>query len=76
MPLSIYQQTKRHISLVVTKALGLTSRESKFSQDLTTFVLLVVGEVPVDSEMSVLTSSISKGSVCTHVSIGTSVRVL
>jgi hypothetical protein len=51
-------------SLVVTRApvapqvLGSTPRGSKFSQNLMTIFILVVGSIPLDSEAHVVTSSI------------------
>jgi hypothetical protein len=56
--------SERACSLMVTRALvapqvlGSTPRGERISQDLTAFVLSVVGDVPVDSEASVVTSSI------------------
>jgi hypothetical protein len=41
-----------------TSGLRFDSPWERISQDLTVFVLLVVGDVPVDSETPVLTSSI------------------
>jgi hypothetical protein len=42
----------------------LDSSWERISQDLTAFVLSVVGDVPVDSEAPVVTSSISR--ICRH----------
>jgi hypothetical protein len=66
---------------------GFDSPWERISQDLTTFVLSVVGDVPVDNEASVVTSSMlgfagtvfedtPRGRVCVRVFIGMSVRAL
>jgi hypothetical protein len=60
--LRVQKQDNR--SIVVTRASGSTSGSGfdfpgeRISQDLTVFVLLVVGDVPIDSKASVVTSSI------------------
>jgi hypothetical protein len=47
-----------------TSDLGFDSPWERISQDLTAFVLSVVGDVPVDSEAPVVTSSILR--ICRH----------
>jgi hypothetical protein len=47
-----------------TLDLGFDSPWERISQDLTAFVLSMVGDVPVDSEAPVVTSSILR--ICRH----------
>jgi hypothetical protein len=63
--LTIFRSSERVCTLVVTRVpvalqiLGLTPRRrSELFHGLTAFVLSVVGDVPVDSETPVVTSSI------------------
>jgi hypothetical protein len=61
--------TRKRCSLMVTRAPvapspGLDSAWERISQDLTVFVLSVVGDVPVVSEVPVVTSSILR--ICRH----------
>jgi hypothetical protein len=74
-------------SLGSTSGPGFDSPWERISQDLMAFVLSVVGDVPVDNETYVVTSSIlricqhslrdaSRGRVCVRVFIRMSVRVL
>jgi hypothetical protein len=66
----IDRRCERNSALLVTGAPvahlspGFDSRWERISQDITAFVLSVVGVVPVDSEMPVVTSSIL--SICRH----------
>jgi hypothetical protein len=66
-----YKQTAKRVvapsgykSLGSNSSLGFDSPRERFFQDLTTFVLSVVGDVPVDSETPVVTSSILRN--CRH----------
>jgi hypothetical protein len=57
-------QTRGYKSSGSTSGPGFDSPWERISQDLMVFVLPVVGDIPVDSEVHVLTSSILR--ICQH----------